>query len=242
MKKVFAIGDTTKIRILAIVIFVLLFSVTVANAQTGYPYNPMILGSEITYARYSICGYWNDAAMELSVLQREFVDYVTIKHGTYQCQDCFGDAVLYRSIFPDCNSLVDGGSIVDGIKYIGEARNDHGQVMTPFIAKLAQEPYEGQVIQTCSIIRAGCGFCDKIIDNHCWKYQTLEYYLYWGDFVDCWRTGLKETGSSSANWQDVISVYNYVYAKWIGLVHFWFGTTDANGQIENGYEFYAISN
>ena len=213
-------------KLIVFLVFISLIIIKPAIAETGYPYWPMRFGSEITYARYKVSVNVNPITLEIAVISRQFVDYVPVLIAHYTCQNCFGSAVALREVFPDHNYLVEAGAVHDGVEYIGEIRNPDGTMIFPPIAKLAKEPWVGQVISAYSTLVANCGFFRVTVGDHFWVYTTIDHYDTWGEFEDCWRTGLTE-------WNQ--SYYNYVFSRGVGLVHFWYTHDGATG-----YEFYSV--
>ena len=213
-------------KLIVFLVFISLIIIKPAIAETGYPYWPMIFGSEIVYARYAITVNVDTNTLEIGVTSREFIDYIPVLIVPYYCPNCFGSTPALRQVFPDYNSLTEAGGEVGGVPYIGEIRTQNGTMIFPPIAKLARDPYVGQVIYANSKLYANCNFYTHFLRDHSWLYTTIDHYDNWGEFEDCWRTGLTE-------WNQ--GYYNYVFSRGIGLVHFWY-THDG----ETGYEFYAV--
>ena len=85
----------------------------------------------------------------------------TISYSLDTCPLYFGYGPLYVATYTDpygaSGSLKDGGWIdPKGISYIGEAVNEKGVVVRPFIAKLAFNPSQGQEIRGSSVTNLGC--------------------------------------------------------------------------------------
>jgi hypothetical protein len=217
-------------------------------------------GTSIQYAVYSIHGQWHPNVMQLDVTARSNVlAYNTLSFSSSSCAAFFGQGPLYRATYNASGSLQDGGWVVNGKAYIGEAINEIGNVQIPFIGKLTKSPIAGEQLSTTSTIYQSCQQSSPVIENLPWTYQTISHYATWGTFTDVWRTGLLEKNSQATNAQGQAlngqdRAYNYVFQNGVGLVHFWYGFVQPDGTLyfnpnanpawtdpKNGFEYYAIS-
>ncbi|MFN9727404.1 hypothetical protein [Acidovorax sp.] len=211
---------------------------SLTSAQTGNPYYPMNSGSTIVYQGYDIEGQWDENTMQLTVTRRTpWNRLVSINYSQTTCPLYFGSGTLFVADHMDGGAssglLMDGGAVSsNGITYMGEAVNQHGQVHVPFIPKLAFNPIAGQEIHAVSSVTRSCTDTTHML-NLPWRYKTIGNYRSWGPFQDVWRTGLHEYGTEQF-------VYNYVFARNKGMVNYWYGQLMPNGSIVNGKEFYAV--
>jgi len=104
---------------------------------------------------------------------------------------------------------------------------------------LSSIPIAGETISATSTVYENCTANSPILSSSfSWKYWTLSHYDTWGDYSDVWRTALHEYGDGTTNCGNV---YNYIYARNKGAVHFWTiapNCTTGNG---SGIEFYATT-
>ena len=203
-------------------------------------------GQTTYYAMYKITGEWDPNTMQLSVKTRTFLPGMPHKYVIQpaKCPSKFGNGPLfathqYGSRGEYGKSLIDGGGVSSrNIRYIGEVVNNVGQVHSPFIAKIAFNPYAGQTIEENSVVFESCD--GDFVHNHRWRYRTISHINTWGAFQDVWRTGLQEF-NSDRGLKDL--VYNYVYQKNKGLVNLWYGELESDKRtvINEAYELYAIN-
>ncbi len=115
--------------------------------------------------------------------------------------------------------------------YIGEVRNHLGNFVIPPEPQLPKFPHEGQILDVhSSVYVSESDPTVAVPDYHTSLYVLAHVDLWKGRWEDCWVTVLTEhTGSTKV-------VYEYVFAKNIGIVDLWFGTMNNEGQI-TGYEY-----
>lgn len=227
---------------------------------TGYSYDPMNDGTWIQYAVHSIQGFWHPEAMQLDVTWRSSpVAYNTLSFSSPNYCNILGGGPLYGITYNGSASLQDGGWVVSGKNYIGEAINENGNVQIPFIGKLTQSPDPGEQLNATSVVYESCQPDSQVIEYLPWTYQTIDKRPMWGNFADVVRTGLWEKNSQATNGQGQPlngqdRVYNYVFQNGVGVVNFWYGYVQPDGTLyynpyadppwsdpKNGFEYYAIS-
>lgn len=128
--------------------------------------------------------------------------------------------------------LVEGEFAPTGIWYLGEYTNFQQLLIVPGEAKLPVSPVGGEHIDCISnVIQGGA----VVYQDH-WTYQTIGHFAQLEQFTDCWWTCLIEYSAAGA----IQTVYNYVFARGIGMIQFWYIKPDGNGN-GAGYFFNACS-
>jgi hypothetical protein len=219
------------------------------NCGTGHLYNPMTPDTCITYQVFNMTGTWNDLTSRLDIVSSTPTTQVKItysKNGadTYNpAHNLFvhyfhalnepGSPVNYASALQDTKWLTP-----NGYSYIGELINELGNVIVPPEAKIQKNLVGGTVIEAKSVVRKSVTDNTIINPSFRWKYRCIEHMAApWGDFIDCWRTGLREYITESGGPKD--RVYNYLWMRDKGLVNFWYGDLNTDGTV-TGSLFYAI--
>jgi hypothetical protein len=222
--------------------------------QTGYDYYPMRQGvtheygiNEITGAVYSLpnnqlmSSIPSDAyAYYLNILTRtphaNSPQYISFHHDA--SNKAFGELPFFSSYYSYTytKDLVDSeamlasfGTAWDGLQnmpYIGEIRNQYGNFSIPPNPLLPLIPRAGQVLD----VHISLYDADANLLNPDWRttLYVLDHPATWNGFHDCWRVVLTERANSY--------VYEFVFAKRIGVVNLWYGQL-INGVV-NGYEYY----
>jgi hypothetical protein len=200
--------------------------------KTSYDYFPMKIGTSIEYKCFAINGVWHSESMCLDAyIQPTPPTDVRVTSSLMVTPAYFGFYqywhVLGTPDFPPIikNGLGNGFFIKDKI-YVGETMNEFGQIMIPPEPLLMYRPNEGEVISGVSDVYQAYDMGVKINTAN-WRYKTIAHYDTWGVFSDCWRTALSE---------NEYQVYNYVFARGIGMVDFY----QLNTQTGVGREWYAV--
>jgi len=121
-------------------------------------------------------------------------------------------------------SLKNGAALSGNNKpYIGEGVNEVNSLIVPPECILTYTPVMGENVEAYSKIFSDPTAEILLQDDFHWCYRTIEHPDVWGDFTDCWRTGLWEYSSNG--------VYNYVFSLGIGLVDFWYGLLGADNHV-----------
>jgi hypothetical protein len=230
-----------KIKLVALLV---MWALGNCNAQTRYPYWPMTPGSSITYQVWAIHAFWSSQTWQL---------WITSVDGSngQQTITCFptsdnpaGIANLYQEVTtlssqPSLTapsdlsmSIVEGEFAPTGVWYLGEYTGYGQTLCVPGEAKLTLNPQSGECIDVHS--RAVTKGAIQPYDIH-WIYRTIGHGS-WSSWPDCWWTSLVEYDQNG----NPVSVYNYVFARGIGMVSFWF-VQGLNGNVGQGYLFTAIS-
>jgi len=227
------------------------FLTLTARAEDGTQcsYWPSRESSWIKYQVFRIGAYWSPTTRQLSVLWRipdcrvVFVEIMWLQSPAVAPVRYFKE----KFIVPGGGQW-DGqeiGNIIattdSGAEYIGEIGNlEGGLVISPPEPKLMLRPCGGEDLQTFH--RALDARSGKL---RSWvfftKYRTIKHCTTWGGFNDVVWTSLEEAGYPYGN---TISVYNYAFARGIGLVNFWycapFTEIPSHPSISHGWEFYAV--
>ena len=241
------------------------FASLTPGMSTGNPYYPLTGSSRITYQVNKITGVWHPNSFQLDVMSRALLtddaapqfglpvgsklQPQTIDVTVSQCAQKFGNTPLFvaRYLRPGQSftpfnfdaSVQDRVDTAYGIPYVGEAIAPNGVVHLPSIAKITMTPVAGQKIDVYSRIKASCASeADAVPGNpyfH-WQYMTIAHYDTWGSMQDVWRTGLYELEGNNGNGV----VYNYVFQRNVGMVHFWYGNLDKATNTVNGFEYWMI--
>jgi len=124
---------------------------------------------------------------------------------------------------------------LNGKYFVGEGINNGGQFIDPPEAFLTQNPAAGEIIDTSSIVYTSATDSTVAIPAYRWKYKTLAHYDTYGNlpWSDCWQTALLEYAQGGAPGV----IYNFTFARDIGLVHVLIGVIGANNTIA-GHELY----
>jgi hypothetical protein len=216
------------------------------NAFAGeHPYDPLQEGDSITYHVYKMTGIYNDTDMRIATVTNNYIGAVKITFVKNNYAD-YGTKNLIARYYHGANtplpSPLNFSTAVQDAKwitntnqeYIGEMVNELGNVIIPPEAKLERNPVVGNVIDKQSVVRVSPSDNTIINANFHWKYRTIEYLpVAWGNFIDCWRTGLREYNPAGND-----RVYNYLFMKNKGMVNFWYG--DLIGNQVTGHQFYAV--
>lgn len=222
----------------------LLLSSTV-QAQTNHPYDPMLDGTSITYAVSTITGTYNDADMRITITSSNFVANQTISFSANQYDSYVTKDLYVRYYHSDTtpplpinfNATVQDAkwAAYNNFQYIGEMVNELGNTIIPPEPKLEKFPVGGTTFSGASVIRKSPTDNTIINPSFQWKYRTIEHMAApWGNFTDCWRTGLREYIPTAKD-----RVYNYLFMRNKGMVNFWYGDLNADGTV-TGYQFFAI--
>lgn len=220
------------ITIFILISILLAFFPVQANGISSYSYMPNNLGIE--YLVFDITGVWDEETAQLSIsTQSPPIKTILIAPEPYNCPAFSGTLMQWKK--PNgipLGSLKNGVMVSsNGTYYLGEGINENNNFIYPYEALLTYAPVAGETIEEVSRVFAGCADNTVIIPAFYWKYRTIGHYDQWGDFSDVWRTGLHEYTSKH--------VYNYVFAKNIGMVDFWHGSVDENNNVV-GTRFYAV--
>ena len=194
----------------------------------------------MVYEIREFIGQWNPQTQEIEITSRGPVLYpANIRYSVNKCA-LLGDAPLFVSYYGDGN-IVWSQTLQDavftssnGIKYVGEAVSELGHVATPGEAKITMNPIVGEAIEESSTIRQSCADGSIINRGYHWRYQTSAHYDNWRGYRDVFVTGLIEFNPGGTP-----AVYNYAFARDVGLIAFWYGLLDANGNVSQRYEFFS---
>ena len=223
-------------------LIILLFSFLIfspVNAQdVVHPYLPMVVGTSITYVSIPITGTWHENTMALDVNTQSTsdgqVEITSFRNPELDTFVAYWHApgppplpINYRSALQDAYGYYLYGK-PGALIYVGELVNEFEQVIRPPEAILTMSPIVGENFTRMSRV-----YTDGVITTRIhWKYRTIAHYDTWGPFADCWRTALWEYDSTH--------VYNYVFARDVGMVDFWHGALDAQGNVV-GHEYFKVS-
>ena len=211
--------------------------------STGCEYWPAREGSWIKYDVNTIWARWDEESSQISVIQRtphakHMIEIKWMDHPRMEAR-------YFNELFSSPPALTDGsglGNMVaamkNGVPYVGEnGRPDRNFFVVPPEPKIPVIPQGGESLVTRHTVFDGRLGRFNVFPM--WtRYRTVAHYDTWGGFSDVWRTGLEESPTKRIN---ATSVYNYAFAKGIGLVNFWYCapySPDTNG-ISEGYEYYA---
>jgi len=186
----------------------------------------------IQYRVFDITGVWLPNTFELAILiQVRQPGDIAISPEPYSSPAFIGTAMRWQSPVGTLGrSLKNGAGISnDGKYYVGEGVNEDDFVIYPPEALITIEPVVGETFEGHSRVFASPTDNTVIHTNFHWQYKTIQHFDTWGHHFDCWRTGLWEYSSNH--------VYNYVFAGGVGMVDFWHGTLNENGQVV-GSRFY----
>jgi hypothetical protein len=200
--------------------------------KSSYDYFPMKVGSSIEYKCFAINGVYHPDTMCIDAYIQNIPPINVRITSTIVSTPLFAGFYQYwhSPETPDSppllkNGLGNGFSYKDKI-YVGESMNELGQIMIPPEPLLVYRPVAGEEIVGSSNLYKAYDWGEKIgVGN--WRYKTIAHYDTWGAFNDVWRTALSEND---------YYVYNYVFAKGIGMVDFY----QLNIQTGIGREWYAI--
>lgn len=205
--------------------------------STPHPYCPMPDGASIIYQVQAITGIWNAVNGFLDVSTRtphnvQEISYspIVTASGNFTAEFFEAPETPNTPINP-ATTLCDCMAILpNGLHYLGEAKNQLGQVVWPPEMKLTLNPFAGQLVEGVSAVYPNDTSQTAITQNFRWTYRTLAHYPMYGPFADCWRTSLYEPGNKAA--------YNYVFQQGVGPVCFWYGIV-TSGNVA-GYEYFMI--
>jgi len=210
--------------IFALVVILFSFHPAQANGVTNYPYMPN--KQSIEYLVFDITGVWDENTSQLSITtQSAPLKTLTISPEPYNCPAFSGTLMQWtKENGTSAGSLKNGVMVSSsGTYYLGEAITENNSFIYPYEAILTYNPIAGETIEEVSRVFASCYDNTVVIPAIYWKYKTIAHYKVWGGFSDVWRTGLREYTSNH--------VYNYVFAKNIGMVDFWHGSIDENNNV-----------
>lgn len=192
-----------------------------------HPYWPLI--HPISYQVNEITGLWHPQSMYLDCTGRtpSPINYIQtlIPHRgpldreeigvTYTLPGEAQVPMMHRTLW----EVTDGESC-------GELYNQENYRHDPFIPVLM--PWTTDKIITHMVKVPG--------EPRSWPFETrtrqITTYAQWGPWADCIRTGLVENEHRA---------YNYIFAKDIGMVHFWCGTLNPDNTLKDGYEWWAFN-
>lgn len=221
-----------KKSVILFAVVLLAFSSVSANGISTYSYLPNEL--EIEYLVFDITGVWSENTYELSITTQAQRPYmISVTPEPYDCPAFSGTKMQWQNpVGTQARSLKNGVMVSsNGLYYLGEGINENDNFIYPYEALLTHAPVAGETIEEVSRVFAGCADNTIIVPEFRWRYKTIAHYDTWGDFSDVWRTGLHEYPNSH--------VYNYVFARDIGMVDFWHGSVDVNHNVV-GVRFYAV--
>ncbi len=209
------------------------------TSLSKYEYLPLFDGATIEYKVIDFTGIWYPDNFKLDIFTRQGrTDHVRVTSGLSSCPAFTGFAQFWHTLdFPDLPirpgmSLRNGLTVSEnGLYYLGEAINEFGNFTSPYIAILTNSPVAGERIEGKSKTYLSCKDSTLLRDDYLWSYRTIQHYELWGIFPDVWRTALWE--------HETNHVYNYAFAKDIGMVNIWHGFMDVNGNVV-GTEYYAL--
>lgn len=189
--------------------------------------------SRIEYRVFDITGEWSEAGYTLSINSQTRRDNnIAVTPESYSCPAFSGTKMQWENpVGNKTRSLKNGpGVSSNDIYYIGEGINENDNFIYPYEAILTYNPIAGEVIEQRSKVFTSCLDNTVIVPSFHWKYKTIAHYETWGGFADVWRTGLHEITSNH--------VYNYIFAKDIGMVDFWHGSIDKYNNVK-GVRYFA---
>jgi hypothetical protein len=213
---------------------------------TGNPYYPMRENTQIVYQVSPVTSKWDPDSQRLDIVERgTLANQQTLQYSLYRCGDKPYFVTTYNTGALTASAPIPAGwkqSLLDsfftsstGISYLGEGLNAYG-VVTPGEAKLSMSPVAGEIINEVSTVTSGCLKNDILSANYHWQYRTIEHLDTWRGYTDVWRTGLIEFDNGGKP-----AVYNYYFARGIGMVSFvWGNPLDTKTNTSPGYEYYAV--
>jgi hypothetical protein len=230
---------------------VALISSAYAWTGTGFSCNNQADNSWINYTTFNTTASWNNVAKQIAVLTRTpWLPSVIFYHNNVT-NGYFGTNFLFKSSWANGTAAIyDAVGTLNGQLYFGEVGTpDKGIMIEPAEPKLLANPISGERWQIEHQVADSSTGPIRFYPMHT-TFQTIAHYVRWGIWNDVWRTTLVEyfpTGSihpeafHDPDTNRYISyAYNYCFANGIGLVDFWYGPVDSNGNIK-GAEFYAIA-
>ncbi len=134
-----------------------------------------------------------------------------------------------------CSHITPGYALyaAQGPDGIGEVVNQADMVQWPPILLLPTTPVTGAVINGSSTVYAPTPEGNRSSFDFPWRHRVLHVGQPWGPWTDTVRCGLWEQPANPGT-----NVYQYVFARGIGMVHFWYGPLSGNAVA--GWEFYAV--
>lgn len=212
---------------------------------TNYPHNPMPTG-QTKWAIYEITGHLVriSTGQVLATIPDAVYDYrMDI---LTQVPHAYSPQYTENSIADGCPALgmqsyiqtrnLGGGSLwtaqgfaYDGSKrqpYLGEGRDNLGHFQIPPEPQLPLWPAVGQVMDVHSTIYTSCDNPTVALADYRTTLYVLAHIDDWNGYTDNWITVLTERNGTQY-------VYEYVFARDIGLVDAWYGYL-SNG-IVTGY-------
>lgn len=128
----------------------------------------------------------------------------------------------------------------DGVQrspYLGEMINQFGYVTMPPEPEMSLMPFTGQVYDIHSTVYKSVSDATVLNGDYRTTMYTLAHVSSWRGIPDVWITVLDERNTASGS-DDVL--YEYVWARGIGVIDLWTGPMGANGIIY-GTEYIMVS-
>jgi len=203
----------------------------------AHPYWPMLPGSVSKFARYSVVGGWNPSTMAIWINspQSQFLNGEEFEYSYRATPVGITWSELHHPVGSTTGPTFQRMAGVLGDKYfLGEGINDIGNFIYPPEPFITQYPIAGETLDAYSVVRKSDSDPTVVIPAYHSKYKTLAHYDVWGNlpWADCWQTALLEYGPSGPT-----NIYNFVFARDIGLVNVKIGFIGANNAI-TGFELY----
>jgi hypothetical protein len=237
------------INILLPFIWLLLYSHT--KADTGCSFDPRTPNSWVTYQRFVTTCQWSVATKQLSIIQKasdQQAPVITVQYTNGVTPSLSTNPFLQATRFfgPVIDPTQDLGVINNAVSWYSEGSNqigwylgdigwpDKGITVTPGEPMIPLNPVGGEHYEIDhEVANSQSGKTVNYIMHT--SYWTVGHYATWGAFTDCWRTTLVEYHGPA-----IQAIYNYIFARGLGLVDFWWGVPDGSGGIA-GHEMYAIA-
>ena len=197
-----------------------------------YPLTP----GYIDYYVYLMKGKWTEGNMFLDVIDPPVLSPVNAYQRCTRIVKGGLTAFVWGPGGVKCTAINPLATLYTGpsIDGIGERINNvhGGMVQTPGIMLLQAAHNIGTVVNgTSEVIDTDPATGEHSSFNFPWVNKTLSKGAWGPTWPDTIRTSLKELGGGQ--------VYNYVFAKDIGIVNFWYGAAPGPDGVVNGYQFYA---
>ncbi len=187
----------------------------------------------VDYEVFTTTMQWHDDTMHLDILsqapvpvdQNGFQRITRIPCGGITAFTFGKGGVATSTIVPSA-TLYNGEDAAGVGEYINNV--DTGMVQVPGILELQTSPTPGhEVSGTSQIFDCQNGIWRAF--PYPWRNRVIALGP-WATWSDTVRSGLRETTGGA---------YNYIHARGIGAVDFWWGTPTAT--VFNGYRFYATA-
>lgn len=241
-----------KPRVVTIIASLLLAIPCMAEDGTSCAYWPARESSWIRYQVFRIGAYWHRdgpaSARQLSVVWREYSYDVFVQIQWVDSPSTFPvksfDEKFMRDIdYPKVGERLGNivFSSVDGRQYIGEMGSvGSGFIVVPPEPKIPIVPAGGEALHTYHRVMYPEGTNTRASDLIT-RYYTIGHPMKWGHHIDCWWTSLEEVEPSTGATR---AIYNYVFARGIGLVNFWYcapySEIPGYPNMSFGWEAYAV--